>query len=491
MGTKNKSVIIEDIVQFMKWAEQFENGNYLFRGVPSVCYPIEASAYRRLRHDHCDKNTPEDLLEINQDLIEEARRQGHHLKDGQQLWELDLLAELQHFGAATGLIDFTYNALVALWFACWKSPSEANKNGKVVVLRTDGLEPLKKVDYKLSQQKIEFFFRQDEAGRYALYQWQPRHQNNRIVAQQSVFVFGGAPIEIEAKCQIQAESSPEIMKRLEDISGITGTSLFSDFHGFAWLRAHDKPIVPTSAAKYYIQRGLNAFQEQKLDRAIKNFNRVIEDKKVNTEASSDQIIDAHFHRARAYWYRTESNKDIEDAIKDYTRVIEHYEKAIESDPECTDKLKQKLAKVYNNRGLAYGHKEKFNLDKAIEDYNKAVDLDSDFAKTYNNRGLAYAEKKEFDKAIGDYDKAINLRPDYALVYCNRGEAWLHKKEWDKARKDLTDAKKRGVDIIYSFHLDYESVEEFEKENCIDDLREDLREMLTPSEENLSTLRESP
>ena len=31
---------------------------------------------------------------------------------------LQLLARLQHFGAATGLLDFSYSPLVALWFAC-------------------------------------------------------------------------------------------------------------------------------------------------------------------------------------------------------------------------------------------------------------------------------------------------------------------------------------------------------------------------------------
>ena len=146
--------LCEDMVEFIKWAEQFENGEYLFRGVPSACYSIEASFYRCLSET---KKTPEALLEINQDLIAEARHQGHDLKNGQKLQGLELLAELQHFGTATGLIDFTYNALVALWFACWKSPSEENKNGKVVVLRRDGLEPLTKVDYNLSQKNIEFF----------------------------------------------------------------------------------------------------------------------------------------------------------------------------------------------------------------------------------------------------------------------------------------------------------------------------------------------
>ena len=46
--------------------------------------------------------------------------------------ELELLADLQHHGAATCLLDFTRGALIALWFACEKSETD----GKVFVVNT-------------------------------------------------------------------------------------------------------------------------------------------------------------------------------------------------------------------------------------------------------------------------------------------------------------------------------------------------------------------
>ena len=50
--------------------------------------------------------------------------------------DLSILAQLQHQGAATSLIDFSDNPLVALWFACKKNLNQDSSNGKVFILST-------------------------------------------------------------------------------------------------------------------------------------------------------------------------------------------------------------------------------------------------------------------------------------------------------------------------------------------------------------------
>ena len=92
-------------------------------------------------------------------------------------------------------------------------------------------------------------------------------------------------------------------------------------------------------------------------------------------------------------------------------------------------------------------------------------------------GIAYRMKGELDKAIEDYNLAIEREPDFGEAYISRAEAWLHLKEWEKAKADLTVAKDMGIDIIASFHNDYKSVEEFEKKNGVQ-LPEDIEAMLT-------------
>ena len=115
-------------------------------------------------------------------LLNLASLQGFRQKQGKNLSDLELLAELQHNGAATCLIDFTASPLIALWFACQENPG---KNGKVAAMATGDPGRFSIVDYEgVSKPIMEFF------GKEELWKWTPAHQNNRIVAQNSVFVFG-------------------------------------------------------------------------------------------------------------------------------------------------------------------------------------------------------------------------------------------------------------------------------------------------------------
>ena len=98
----------------MDWVDELRSEICLFRGLPNKAHSIEASAWRRLTNEQ-DSNNIDKLLEINEGLISDARDQKFHIKDERELRELEILAELQHFRAATFLIDFTYSALVALW----------------------------------------------------------------------------------------------------------------------------------------------------------------------------------------------------------------------------------------------------------------------------------------------------------------------------------------------------------------------------------------
>lgn len=64
---------------------------------------------------------------------------------------------------------------------------------------------------------------------------------------------------------------------------------------------------------------------------------------------------------------------------------------------------------HNNRGLSRLKIKDF--DGAVNDFNKAVELDPRNAKVFFNRGIALARKGDFQKAIKDFEKAANLDPE--------------------------------------------------------------------------------
>ena len=75
---------------------------------------------------------------------------------------------------------------------------------------------------------------------------------------------------------------------------------------------------------------------------------------------------------------------------------------------------------YYNRGIA--KQVKGNLDGAIADYDRAIELNPRYAHAYTNRGRAKRVKGNLDGALADYDRAIELDPDDVRAYCNRGFA---------------------------------------------------------------------
>ena len=102
--------------------------------------------------------------------------------DGERMSALQRLSVLQHHGAATGMLDFTENALVALWFACAEEPSE---DGKVFML--DIGDPQVATNGRTLPEENDPF----NAWQQGVYYYEPdRSLGSRIVAQQSVFVIG-------------------------------------------------------------------------------------------------------------------------------------------------------------------------------------------------------------------------------------------------------------------------------------------------------------
>ena len=76
-------------------------------------------------------------------------------------------------------------------------------------------------------------------------------------------------------------------------------------------------------------------------------------------------------------------------------------------------VEAKSAKDYVDSGL---RKE---ANKAVQDYNKAIQLDPNCLEAYFLRGQTYERKGEYDKAIQDLNKVIELKPESWVTHCVR------------------------------------------------------------------------
>jgi tetratricopeptide (TPR) repeat protein len=161
-------------------------------------------------------------------------------------------------------------------------------------------------------------------------------------------------------------------------------------------------------------------------KAIEIFNEALEYK---NSMNSIALSRLYFNSGVSYH---KLNK-IEKATENYTKAI---------------KLNSKFAEAYYNRGHIYS---KIEYGKAIEDYTKAIEFLPKEAELYNYRGDSYLRKGNYDRAIKDYSKAIKLKPkEYKFVY-NRGLAYYDNSNYQEAINDFTKAIKINPKDPYVYY----------------------------------------
>ena len=379
--------------------EKSADGNYIYRGEPKCYDKVSSSLYRQNKDIEVEEF---DIEAVEKELLKEAKQYTHQTDD------FEIMSELQHYGGATNLIDFTTDYLIALFFAC---DGEHNENGRVILLQ-----------------------RSDDMNKHI---WRPRIPNNRVIAQKSIFVQpkkGFIEPEPDAIICIPKDLKRSILDHLGKYHGISTETIYNDLHGFITTqRIHQR-----ANKKFY--RGITCQDQGNNEGAIEYYNRAIKLKPDFTEAYNNRGV--------AYG----SKGDFDHEIQDYTKAIElnpndaeayynrgvaygnrdDFDQAIQEYNKAID-LKPDYAGAYNNRGIAYDNKGDF--DQAIQDYTKAIELSPNDAEAYNNRGATYGNRDDFDQAIKDFGKAIDLKPDYVEAYINRGNAYSNKDDFDQAIKD--------------------------------------------------------
>ena len=484
---------VSSVAEFTEWVDKLGSGNILFRGLANVEWGVESSLHRRLKYNKLkavDHSIYHNIfMEMVKILISRSRRNGHDIENGRELKDLELLAKLQHYGAATCLIDFTKNSLVALYFACASVDNENdnNANGKVVAFNSDNAE-YGEISIKDFDKEIEHWFKEYEQNK-KLWILSPKKLGNRIISQQSVFVFGSPTLPTEKKFHIcKIENKKEIMKELKKY-GISEETLFDDFVGFSAQNSYNKEYENwdtdsyfmsglicnvtrdyESAIKYYdkeiisnlqnwvayINRGLAKYNLGNFQNAIDDYDEAI---KLNPKS-----YEAYNNRGLAKY----NLREFQDAIRDHNETIrlnpESYEAYTNrglakiqlsefqdavSDFNEAIRLNHKDYQAYYNRGVANGNLGK--IPEAINDYDKVIKLNPKFYEAYNNRGLAKGGLSKFQDAISDFNEAIRLNYKYYQAYHNRGFAKGSLGKFQESISDFNESIKLNHEYYQAYH----------------------------------------
>ena len=210
---QNEPSTVDGILR--KIEEKADTGEYLFRGEPEHYqeYPyygkVSSNLYREfLKHF--------DIEELQRAMLGAAKEFSRKPAS-----EKERLAEIQHYGGKTNLIDFTEDYLIALFMACQVSfdknitacddpfgKENFGKNGRVILQKKE-----------LINSYVE----------------RPYAPINRVIAQKSVFVRhpnGFIQPDEGDIVNIPAALKKPIREHLERYHGISVKTIYNDLHGF-------------------------------------------------------------------------------------------------------------------------------------------------------------------------------------------------------------------------------------------------------------------
>jgi tetratricopeptide (TPR) repeat protein len=108
---------------------------------------------------------------------------------------------------------------------------------------------------------------------------------------------------------------------------------------------------------------------------------------------------------------------------------------------------EQLMLALNNRGLSYHNQQDY--DRAIADFDRAIELNPQFAAVYNNRANARLKSNEYAAALTDLDEAIRLDSTMASAFELRGDYFYYgARDYERALLDYDEAVRLAPDVAH-------------------------------------------
>lgn len=105
-------------------------------------------------------------------------------------------------------------------------------------------------------------------------------------------------------------------------------------------------------------------------------------------------------------------------------------------------------RIVSNRGNARARQGK--IEEALQDYNRAIELDPMAADPHLNRGAVYETQGRFEEALKDYDVVLKTNPEDPAAWNNRGNALMGLRRFAEAKEALTEANRISGSQTFAF-----------------------------------------
>jgi tetratricopeptide (TPR) repeat protein/V8-like Glu-specific endopeptidase len=161
-------------------------------------------------------------------------------------------------------------------------------------------------------------------------------------------------------------------------------------------------------------------------------NKFINNDKINTDKNTKEAIESCNEAIRlnpnylmAYYIRSRLWNNLGMAVNE----LNDYEKIIQLQPTSSGTyLARSIAKFQaKNSNTQLGTSEiKFNyIEEALNDANKAIELDPEYPFSYMIRASIYLSDKKISLALADYDQSIKIDPKNTLALFARSMAHMY------------------------------------------------------------------
>lgn len=377
------------------------NGNGCKNELNAVDFDIRSGLSIKLKSDAYDKcKTHFSRIQyINhlEKLIKNARK--HYPAETTNKDDLSILAEIQHYGGATCLVDFSKNLLTAIWFACqdnfecdsvlycYDIMEDIIVNDNLAWLNEQDLEKKSIRDLLLRTCKDSNICG-DIPPKFCI--WEPNYQNLRMIRQDSLFVFGIEKFHLKEhsveSIVIKSVDKKDILQAMKTLFNITSGTIYDDYIGYAINHSKSKRDVGNDIEDNYRKALHNIIYGNYA--SARDYLKLFEGLKVNKKENSKLQVELEFSIATCYKNlhngnskSLEENDYSDEAIAAYRNVIFHAKNVIEKGKEMKE------------QEIEYYYKKSFRA------YNNIIDLYFDQA----NYVMAYALCGEIIEFLSDKD----------------------------------------------------------------------------------------